>query len=178
MTDTTEHIQIDAASHAEGPQILGANTTMVFLTWVSFFLLLAVLYKFAWRPILSALDAREAAIRKSVEDADRIKEELAQIHASREKELNVAYAKAKDIIEESRRGAVEAAHIIQQKAKDEAQILLQNATRDIRDETEKARAQLKSESARLAVELTTKLIRENLDEEKSRRLINQYIKEL
>lgn len=182
MADYTETILVEGGSHESHakaePELLGPNTTMVFLTWLSFFLLLAVLYKYAWKPILAGLDAREAAIRKSVDEADRIKRELEEIHTSKERILNEAYAKAKEIVDESRKGAVEAARIIQQKAKDEAQILVENATREIKAETEKARVELRQECADLAVNLSAKLIHSNLDEEKSRRLVSQYIKEI
>lgn len=160
----------------EEKSLLSPDVTIFLLTLVTFFLLLAVLYKFAWKPILSALDKREDEIRKSVEEAARIKAELEKISEERAKVLREAEAKSKEILAESRKGAVEAAKVIQEKAKEEAGILLENARREIKDETEKAQALLRKESAHLAVGLAAKLIQENFDDEKNKKLIDDFIR--
>lgn len=152
--------------------------TMVILTWTTFFALLFILQKFAWKPILKALDDREKSIKDAIENADKVKAELAQMDQKREQIFAEANAKAKAMLDEARRGAVEAAHVIQEKAKEEAKILLENALRDIKEEKELAQAQLRRDSARIAVALAGKLIQENLDNDKNQRLINQTINEI
>ena len=150
---------------------------MVLLTWVTFFLLLAVLYKYAWKPILNILDVREESIRKSLEDVDQIKSELEALDSKCTQLTAEAERKSTEIIDQSRKAAREAANIIANKAREEAQISLENAIRDIKEEVQKAQMQLREESVQIAVGLASKLIEENLSVEKNRSLINKFIKE-
>ena len=158
--------------------LLSPDTRMLVLTWVTFILLLLVLYKFAWKPILKALDEREALIRKAVDDAEKAREELARVHATRHELIAEAQRTAKEVVHEARQAAAEASHVIERKAKEEAQILLENALRDIRGETEKAQIILRKESAAIAVALAGKLIEKNLDDADNRKLVNEFIERI
>lgn len=160
------------------PSFLSPDITLMILTYVTFFLLLAILYKYAWKPILTALDAREEKIRKSLEEAQKTHEELAKIDETREKLLLEAEKNAKDLIAHSKKAASDAAKIIQDKAREESQILLENANREIKQEQEKAQAMIREESARIATDLAGKIIEKNLDKATNRKLINQFIKDL
>jgi len=179
MTDTHETIEVhpDAGHHKE-PGILTPEVTMVILTWVTFFLLLVLLYKFAWKPILSALDEREKHIKKSIEDADKVKAELESLAKRQQEIISEAHAKAKEAIDQSRQAAVQAAKHITDQAKQEANIILENARRDIKEQVKEAQANLREESATIAIQLAAKIIEENLDETKSKKLISKYINEL
>ena len=160
------------------PGLFTPDLWMVILTWITFFLLLSVLYKFAWKPILNALDEREESIRRSVETADKVKEELAKIHETRRQFFHEAEEKARDIISESKKAAQQISQVIQNKAKEEAGILLENARRDIKEETQKARIILREESVQIAVELASKLIEKNLDTDSNRKLIGKLTAEV
>ena len=178
MTDAAFQPGLQAVSPTEAESsLLTPDIGMVVLTWVTFLLLLAVLYRFAWKPILKALDEREESIRRSVEDAERIKEELAQTHATRHQMLKETEQKAREIMGESRKAAAQIADAIQHKAREDAKILLENARRDIREETEKAKMVLRGESAQLAIDLAAKLIHKNLDTEGNRRLVKEFVEE-
>ncbi len=180
MNEQNETIAVDAKEHSaqNSPGVLSPDVSMVILTWVVFFLLLAVLYKYAWKPILAALDAREKFIRESVGKADQIRQELERVEAARKDILREAEQKSKEIIEHSRKAALEAAKVINEKARKEAQIIVENAQREIKEEVEKARADLRTESARIAVELAGRIIEENMDTEKNRKFINQVMKNI
>lgn len=151
---------------------------MIILTWIAFLSLLIILHKFAWKPILAGLQAREDLIRKSVENAERAQEELTKIEQTRQKILAEAETKAKDVIEQSRQAAVEAAKSVEAKTRQEAQIMLENAHRQIKEDLERAQASLREESARVAVELAEKLIEQNIDEAKNRKIIDEFIKRI
>ncbi len=157
---------------------MSPEINLLILTWVTFISVLIILHKFAWKPILANIKDREESIRKSVEEADKIKAELAKIEQSRKEVLDEAAQKSRDLIEQSRKAAIEAAKIINQKAQEESRILLENAVREIKDEKGRALAELKETSANIAITLAGRLIEENLDEEKNRKLINQMIKEI
>lgn len=168
-----------AASPAEvESSLLSPDASMVVLTWVTFLVLSVVLYKFAWNPILKALDAREELLRRSVEEADRIKQELARIQETRQQFIREAEEKSRAIVSEARKAAAIASAGIQHKAREEANILLANARHDIREETEKARVILREESAQLAVDLAAKLIEKNLDTDANRKFIHKLIAEV
>lgn len=158
--------------------LLNPELSVVILTWISFFLLLFILYKFAWHPILISLEKREETIRQSLENADRLKNELAKIEQVCLEEIVKAENKGKEIVEQSRKAAIELAQIIQNKTKEEIQILLENTQREIKAEQEKVLHFLRQESAHIAVTLAGKLIEENLDTEKNRKLVNRLIKQI
>ena len=165
-----------AAGGDEGEvNLMDPSKDMVLWTWVTFILLLIILYKFAWNPILSALDKREKDIKDSVENAAKIKEELEKVESSREKLIKEADDKAKEIVATARRAAVEASRVIEEKAKEEAKILLENANREIKAAREKAIASLRQDSATLAIEVAEKLIGVNLDSEKNNELTERLI---
>ncbi len=179
-TETTETIHVYDEHHSAKsiPGFLAPDVTLVILTWLSFFALLVALSKIAWKPILEGLEKREEDIRQSLENADRLKNELEQIDKKRNAVLRQADEDSKRIIEDGRKAAIEAGHSIKHKAKEEAQIFVENAQRQISEETNTAYAQLKSDSAEIAVKLASKLIEENLDEEKNRKLIDKIIEQM
>ncbi len=158
--------------------IFSPEVQVVILTWVTFFIVLAILYKFTWKPILTALNAREEYIRRSLEEADAARSEMAKVTEKCNQLVAQADQKAKEIVAQARKGAYEAAKTIEQKAREETQILLENAQREINAQTEKAQAILRTESVEIAVALASKIIEENLDTEKNRKLVNELIKKL
>jgi len=166
------------AASAGSPNLLMPETLMVILTWATFFILLIILKKFAWKPILEGLKKREDYIRKSLSDADRIKEQLAQVEIAKIKILDEARDKANSIIEQSRKTGNELAAQIEQKAKKNAEDIIANAHQEIQGEREGVRQALKKESVQTAVTLAEKILKENLDTEKNRHLINQAIKDV
>ena len=180
MADQT--VNTETVAHESVPEhqigFMSPEVNIVILTWLAFVILLVILKKYAWQPILSALDAREAAIRKSIEDADRAKEELNKINETRAQMIAEAEHKAREMLEQARKAAVEAAKMIEQKARSEGQILVENALREIKAEKEKAQASFRSESVHLVVELASKLIQENLDTKKNRELVDKLVKEI
>ena len=173
-----ENTAMGHAASNGSPNLLMPETLMVILTWVTFFILLFILQKFAWKPILEGLQKREDHIRKSLEEADKIKEQLAQIEAARIKILDEAKTHANDIIEQSRKTGHELAGQIEGQAKKSAEEIINSAHHEIESEREGVRQALKKESVQTAVTLAEKILKENLNTEKNRNLINQAIKDM
>lgn len=173
-------MEVSSAAHPSNHEVnlIKAEGQIVLLTWVTFFILLGILYKFAWKPILQALDEREERIRRAVDEAEKIRAEYEKIEEARRKLITEAQDKAKEIVEQSRKAAINAAKVIEQKTKEQADILLENAQREIRSEQEKAIASLREESAKIAVALAGKIIGENLDNDRNEKLVNRLIKEI
>jgi len=163
---------------SQHPGLLTPDITLVILTWASFFALLVILHRFAWKPILAGLKQREDYIRKSLEDADKINNQLAESELAKAKILEDAKVRANAIIEQSRKMGNELASQIEQRAKKNAEEIISSAHQEIEGERERVRNALKKESVQTAVSLAEKILKENLDTEKNRNLINQAIKDI
>jgi F-type H+-transporting ATPase subunit b len=137
-----------------------------------------ILKKFAWAPILDGLEKRENDLRASIDNAERIKQELAALDEKRRITLAEADAKAKEILDAARKASQEAARVIEHKARDEANILLDNARREVKSATDKARAVLRQESAELATGLSAKILKDQLDPARARALADRLISEM
>lgn len=177
MQSTTAEVPVEAgAQKASGP--IEISGQLMVLTYITFAITAVVLYKVAWKPILNALDKREETLRKAVENAEKTRLELEQIEQTRSKLINDADAQARDIIEKARAGAVEVAHAIEEQAREEAKILIENARREIHIEQDKARSQLRRESAGLAIDISRRILQDNLDEARSRKLADSLISQI
>ena len=160
------------------PGILSPDVTLVILTWVSFLTLLVILHKFAWKPILAGLKQREDYIRKSLEDADKVNKQLAEVELAKGKILLEAKERANVIIEQSRKAGTELASQIEGRAKKSAEEIINSAQQEIQGEYERVRNTIRKESAQTAISLAEKILKENLNTEKNRNLINQAIKDM
>ncbi len=174
-TDTLIEVPAHGGEHAQ-PNLLQPSTTMMGLTWLTFGLMALVLYKVAWKPILAGLDKRESDIRKALEEAQKTRDEYARIEEKRQQIIADADGKAKEIVDAARQAAVDAAAVIEAKAREESQILLANAQREIKTAQEKAVADVRRVSADLAIGLSRKIIGENLDDTRSRELVDRILR--
>jgi F-type H+-transporting ATPase subunit b len=104
-------------------------------------------------------------------------EEYSLIEEKRTIIIEEAESHAKMIVDRGRKGAVEAAKVIENKAKEDAQIVLGNAMHEITAQKEKALDELKKESVELAVSLASRLIEEELDEKRHNKFIDRMIEE-
>lgn len=179
MDNQTEHVEVPvaAAEHAK-PDILAPDVMMLLLTWGTFFTLLAVLQKFAWKPILATLKKREDTIRTSLEQADKIQTAYDDIQKSKEDVLAEAHRSAQDIVEQSRKRAQELARSIEEKAKTHAQEILEAAHLQVEGEKERAIAAVRRDSAQVAIGLASKIMGENMDNDKNRKIADHYIREI
>lgn len=171
-------VESTAAAASSGGNLLSPDLMMVVLTWVTFFILFAILKKYAWKPILEALEKREDFIRRSLEDADRAKQQLAEIETEKAQIINAAKSHAAQIIDEARKTATIVAHDTENKARASAQDMLKNAQTQIEGERQKVRQALKVESVDTAIILAGKILKENTDTDKNRRLVEEAVKEL
>lgn len=143
-----------------------------------FLVAFAILKKYAWSPILAGIEERESNIRQSLQDAERLRSEIAQLDQTCATRLAEAEQKAKEVLEQARKGAREAALVIETKARAEAHILLENARRDIAFSTQQAQAALRKEAADTAAALAAKILGENLDPARADAIIHRQIEEI
>jgi F-type H+-transporting ATPase subunit b len=147
-------------------------------TIVTFLVLLALLAKFAWRPLLEALDTRQNAIRKSLDDAQQARQELERLNAESAQIIARSRQEADAIITQSRADGDRLREEIRQKARSEADLIVKNAERQIQLETSRAIEQIRHEAVDLSVMIASKIIQRNLTKEDNERLIDEALRQV
>jgi F-type H+-transporting ATPase subunit b len=145
---------------------------------VTFLVLLALLTKFAWKPLLLALEARQHTIQQALDDAEKAKRELERLNRESEQIIRQARVEADQIITMSRGDAERLREELRQKARAEAEGIVKTAERQIQLETARAIQQIRHEAADLSVAIASKLIRRNLTKEDNEKLIEDALGQL
>lgn len=159
--------------------LLIPDTGLFILQTLAFLILLFVLGKFAWKPILSGLKEREETIENALLSAEKAKNEMQALQADNQKLLAEARAERDKILKE----AVATANAIKEEAKEEtskiAAKMIEDAKASIENEKRAALADVKSTVAALSLEITEKILKKELADEKAQQsLVEGYIKEL
>jgi len=162
----------------EGPNLFTGDLGNILWSLLTFVAVLVVLGKFAWRPILTALQKREDFIRDSLERAKKDREDAEKRLAEYTQRLTTARTEATAIVEEGRRDADVVRRKIEEQAKAEAQASLDRAKREIGIATETAVKELYTLSAKLATDLASRVIRKELNLQEHERLIAESIDEM
>ena len=147
-------------------------------TIVTFLVLLGLLAKFAWGPLLKALDERQEMIRKSLHDADQATQDLKRLHQESAQIIAAARADAQSIVAKSRVAAETVREDLKQKAKEEADALVRGAQRQIQLETARAVQQIRHEVVDLSLAVASKLIKKNLTQEDNDALIQDSLTQI
>lgn len=145
---------------------------------VGFLILLWLLRKFAWGPLLAVLDERRTRIATEFEEISKGKESLAQIKAEYDTKIAEIENQARLRIQEAVLEGQQMAKEIADGAREEAHQILEKATEKINQEIAKAKTQLRNEIATISVSAAEKIIRQELDRQKNKELVLQYIDEL
>ena len=147
-------------------------------TILTFLVLLTLLAKFAWGPLLKALETRQAAIRKSLDDAEQARAELERLHLESAQMIRTARAEAESIISHSRTDADRLREEIKQKARTEGAALVRNAEHQIQLETARAVQQIRREAVDLSVLIASKIIGRNLSKKDNERLFEEALQQI
>ena len=169
---------IALAAEAGGGSIIEVNPGVVFWTIVTFLILLWVLKRYAWKPMLSALQEREDSIRDSLEAAEKAMKKAEVIS----KENEAALQEAEIMAQKIRKEAVEEAELLRadrlEKARKEADELIEHARNTIEQEKKHALLELRKEVAELALKAASRILDAELDAEKNRKLVDNFLKDL
>jgi len=147
-------------------------------TILTFLVLVALLAKFAWRPLLRALEERQASIRASLEEARQAREDLKRVQADAERLLAEARVEAGQIIARTREDAGRFREELKQKAQADAATLVKNAERQIQLETTRAVEQLRREAVDLSVTIASKILQRSVSQADNERLIDDTLRQL
>jgi len=147
-------------------------------TILTFVALVFLLAKFAWRPLLSALDARQETVRKSLEDAQQARQAAEDANKNSEQILKQARADAEAIIAASRAEAEKLREEMRQTARADAETIIRDARVQIDVETNRALRMIRGEIADISVDIATKLIRRNCSREANIDLIEATLNQI
>jgi F-type H+-transporting ATPase subunit b len=147
-------------------------------TIVTFLILLALLAKFAWGPLLEALEKRQEVIRKSLDDARKAREELAQVKTEAQRLLAEARTEANDIVSRTRSDAARFADEMKVKARADAEALAKRAEREIEMQVSRAMENIRRETVELSVAIASKILRRDISKEDNERLMQDTLKEM
>lgn len=150
------------------------------LIWaiVNFLILVAILYKFLYNPILGMLDARKEEIKSRYDEADVARAEAVQLKEEYTKEMQNARESAQEIITKATKLAEESKTGIIAEARVESEKVLKKAQEEIRLEKEKAKADLRNEVASLAVLAAGRVIEKTIKAEDHEQMIRQFVQEV
>jgi F-type H+-transporting ATPase subunit b len=151
----------------------------IFWTVIIFGLFFFLLAKFAWKPILNAVKAREEIIKGSLEAAEKAREDMKKLQTDNEAILRKAREEREDILKEAREVRDKMINEAKDKATEEAERLIEKARQGIEHEKEKALSEIHEQVAFLSVEIASKLLGEKLKEtDEQNKLIDNYLKEI
>jgi F-type H+-transporting ATPase subunit b len=147
-------------------------------TILTFLVLFALLARFAWGPLLHALEGRQELIRKSLDDAQRAREEIERLNQESAQILAQARVEADSIVSRSRSDAERLREEMKQTARSQAATIVKNAERQIQLETARALQEIRREAVDMSVEIASKLIRRNISKEDNERLIDEAVRQI
>jgi F-type H+-transporting ATPase subunit b len=178
MNDVHASTEAPRAASSELPAMLRFDPGVGIWAMITFALLLAVLRKYAWQPILDALDARERTIQESLDQAAAIQAENTRLAGEQSRVLADARAEANAVIQTARESGEALKKSLEQAAQDEKRRIIASAALEIEAQTRAAVAELRKTTAELSIGIAEKLIRQNLDDTKNRALVDQLIQEV
>lgn len=160
-------------------ELIKPDLGLLFWMIISFSILLFVLIKFAWKPILKALKDREDSIRKSLLAAQKAKEEMAKIEFGNEKITQLAKMERESLIKEAKELKSNIIEEARENAKIEAKKILDEARQSVEQEKNKVINEIKNQVAALSVDIAEKILKQKLgDEAKQKSLIDELVKDI
>lgn len=156
---------------------LGINLPTLIVYVVNFSILLGVLYFFAYKPLLRAMDQRSARISESLAAADRARDEAASSQAAIAEQLNQARREGQRLLDQAREAAERHREEEMVRARQEAEAFVERARTDIQRERDAALNELRVSFGDLAISAAERVIRRSVDRQAHSELIAQVLEE-
>jgi F-type H+-transporting ATPase subunit b len=170
--------QAHASEGGGGQELIQPQLGTVFWTLLTFAIMVALLGRYAWKPLLGALEAREGSIRDSLDHARREREEAAGLLEQQRSLLTEARRERAEALAQGRRDAEKLKAEIIDEAQRQREQLLRQADAQLATSVRRARAELRAFTSDLAIQAAGKLLSKNLDEPTQRRLVEEYLDDL
>ncbi len=159
--------------------LLTPGTGLIFWQALTFLIVVFLLGRFAWKPILSALETREHSIEEALRSAEIAKEEMEKLQASNEKLLQEARIERDQIIKDAQAAAATIRDEAKVQAEESANKIMVDAKAEIEQQKNSAISEVKNLVAELSLDIAEKVLRKELADKKSQEnLIKDYVKEI
>jgi F-type H+-transporting ATPase subunit b len=156
-------------------ELLTPGLGLIFWQLVGFLLLLFLLGKFAWRPILTALKSREQSIAEALEAADKARKEMENLKADNQKMIDEARKEREKMLKDAMAAAQKIKDEANEDASNRASKMIEEAKVSIENEKQAALADVKQQVAALAVQIAEKILKEQLSNQKDQ---EKYVSDL
>jgi len=167
-----------SAGEGESFSLMAVHPGTLIWTIIIFVVLLLVLGKLLWKPVLKAVGEREKRIRDALDRADKAQAEAEQALEQQKQVLDEQRREASAFLARAKEEAQEAGNELLQKARQEAGELVERSRRQIEEEKTRALAELRTQAVDLAIQAAGHLLSKTLDEESHRRIVQEYIDSL
>jgi F-type H+-transporting ATPase subunit b len=163
---------------AGGAAVLTPQIGTIFWTFVTFIALVILLGRFAWKPLLGAIDAREQSIRDSFDEAKKNRDEAESMVGEHRELLAAARRERAEAVEQGKRDAEKVKSEMLDEAKAQRARVLEETQGQIDAGLRKAHSELRATAVDLAIQAAEKLLSRNLDDATQRRLVEEHLAEL
>jgi F-type H+-transporting ATPase subunit b len=154
------------------------NFALSFWTAITFALLLIVLGKFAWGPILSMIETREKTISDALESAKKERQGAEAAAAEMKATLQKARDESAELMRRNQQEVAAAKQELMAAAKKESENLLEQARKTINEEKRQAMTELRASAVDIAIDAANRLVQMNMDQAKQKQLVEEYLKQL
>ena len=152
---------------------------LLFWTGITFCLLLLVLAKFVWKPVLSAVNARSQKIDEALLEAEKARQEMKTLQAENERILKEARAERDAILKEAKEVGLKMIEEARDKSMIEGQKLIESAKLAINSERNSAIADMKAQIATFSVDIAESLVKESLaSDDKQKSLVSKMVQDI
>ena len=152
---------------------------LFFWQTVIFIFLILLLKKFAWKPILDAVNEREEGIKNALLSAEKAKEEMASLQSDNEETLKKARSERDSLLKEAREIKQQLIDEAKSEAKNEAKKIISQAQETIQNEKKAAISDLKNQVATLSIDIAEKVLKEKLSDDKTQmNLVKDLVKDV
>ncbi len=178
--ETTELAQqtAEAVEATGGLGMLGINLKIFIAQLVNFVLVLLVLWKWVYQPLVKLLDERSKRIEQSMKHAEEIEEKMKSVEEEQGRLLSEAKASAAAVMEQAREDAERRKSEMLHLAKEEVQRVVVQGKEQLRSEKQQMIREAKVEMAEIAVEAAKRVLQESIDEKRSQTIAEQAISKL
>jgi F-type H+-transporting ATPase subunit b len=158
--------------------LLSVNPGLIIWTIVIFVLVLLVLWKIAWKPLLSALNNREETIRQNLENSENARKEAQELFELNKKNLADANNQSMNIISQAKETANKVKDEIIAKAGEESRKLIEQSHLLLEQEKLLAYEKMKEQISDIVIKAAEKVINESLDKKKHKQIIEEFLKKV
>ncbi len=159
-------------------KLLQPDTGLMIWTVVTFLLLVAILSKAAWKPILAAVNDREQKIRSDLDRAEQAQKSAEELRVKYEMQSAEAQRTIQEMIQQARKDADRTRAELLTTAKDESERILEKGRRELTGETDKLRALLRSEVSDLSVSIAEKILNRAVDKKVQEEVLKASLKDV